>query len=84
MTEHSHQKKPARVRLKTYGDKAFPVAALKLWSDLPLETKLSPSVAVLKLRLELILLELLLDNISFLLLSLVHTIIFSLTFRKTV
>ena len=29
MTEHSHQKKPA-VRLKTHGDRAFPVAAPKL------------------------------------------------------
>ena len=61
MTEHSHQKKPARVCLKTYGDRAFPVAAPKLWSDLFLETKLSPSVAVLKSRLRTHPLELLLD-----------------------
>ena len=41
-----------RVRLKTYGDRAFSVAAPKSWNDLPLEIKLSPSVAVFKSRLK--------------------------------
>ena len=40
-----------RVRLKSYGDGDFSVAAPKLWNDLPLEIKLSPSVAVFKSRL---------------------------------
>ena len=41
-----------KVRLKSYGDGAFSVAAPKLWNDLPLEIKLSPSVAVFKSRLK--------------------------------
>ena len=42
----------SRVRLKTYGDRAFSVAAPKLWNDLPLEIKLNPSVAGFKSHLE--------------------------------
>ena len=41
-----------RVRLKTYGDRPFSVAAPKLRNNLPLEIKLSPSVAVFKSRLK--------------------------------
>ena len=41
-----------KVRLKTYGERAFSVAAPKLWNALPLDIKLSPSVPVFKSRLK--------------------------------
>ena len=41
-----------KARLKTYGDRAFSVAAPKLWNDLPSEIKISPSVAAFKSRLK--------------------------------
>ena len=41
-----------RVRLKSYGDRAFSVDTPKLWNDLPLEIKLTPSVAVFKSHLK--------------------------------
>uniref|UniRef100_A0A8C6PWD8 Reverse transcriptase domain-containing protein n=1 Tax=Nothobranchius furzeri TaxID=105023 RepID=A0A8C6PWD8_NOTFU len=41
-----------RTRLKTRGDRAFAVAAPKLWNELPLSIRASTSVAVFKARLE--------------------------------
>ena len=38
--------------LKTYGDRAFWVAAPRLWNALPMHIKLSPSVPVFKNRLK--------------------------------
>ena len=35
-----------RHNLKSYGDRAFSVAAPKLWNNLPLDIKLSPNVNV--------------------------------------
>ena len=40
------------VRLKSYGDRAFSVAAPKQWNDIPLDIKLSGSVDVFKSRLK--------------------------------
>ena len=40
------------VRLKSYGDRAFLVAAPKHWNEIPLDIKLSRSVDVLKSRLK--------------------------------
>jgi len=39
-------------RLKTYGDRAFSVAAPKLWNTLPLELRLSDSGDIFKKRLK--------------------------------
>ena len=41
-----------QIRLKTYGDRAFSVAAPRLWNALPMDIKLSPSVSVFKNRLK--------------------------------
>ena len=40
------------VRLKSYGDRAFSVAAPKLWNEIPSVIKFSPSVDVFKSRLK--------------------------------
>ena len=40
------------VRLKSYGDRAFSVAAPKHWNEIPLDIKLSRSVDVFKSRLK--------------------------------
>ena len=40
------------VRLKSYGDRAFSVAAPKQWNEIPLDIKLSRSVDVFKSRLK--------------------------------
>ena len=40
------------VRLKSYGDRAFSVAAPKRWNEIPLDIKLSRSVDVFKSRLK--------------------------------
>ena len=40
------------VRLKSYGDRAFSVAAPKLWNEIPLDSKLSRSADVFKSRLK--------------------------------
>ena len=40
------------VRLKSYGDRAFSVAAAKYWNEIPLDIKLSRSVDVFKSRLK--------------------------------
>ena len=40
------------VRLKSYGDRAFSVAAPKHWNEIPLNIKLSRSVDVFKSRLK--------------------------------
>ena len=39
-----------QTHLKTYGDRAFSVAASRLWNALPMDIKLSPSVSVFKNR----------------------------------
>ena len=41
-----------QTHLKTYGDRAFSVAAPRLWNALPMDIKLSPSVSVFKNRLK--------------------------------
>ena len=41
-----------KVRLKTYGDRAFSVGVPKLWNVLPLDFKLSSSVPVFKSHLK--------------------------------
>ena len=38
-------------KLKTYGDRAYAVAAPKLWNKLPLDIRLSSSVTVFKTKL---------------------------------
>ena len=43
--------KPA-AKLKTYGDRAYSVAAPKLWNKLPLDIRLSSSVTVFKSKLK--------------------------------
>ena len=40
------------MRLKSYGDRAFSVAAPKLWNEIPSFIKFSPSVDVFKSRLK--------------------------------
>ena len=40
------------VRLKSYGSRAFSVAAPKHWNEIPLDIKLSRSVDVFKSRLK--------------------------------
>ena len=47
-----HLLEVANVRLKSYGDRAFSVAAPKHWNEIPLDIKLSRSVDVLKSRLK--------------------------------
>ena len=37
-----------QTHLKTYGDRAFSVAAPRLWNVLPMDIKLSPSVSVFR------------------------------------
>ena len=49
------------VRLKSYGDRAFSVAAPKHWNDIPLDIKLSGSVDVFKSRLKTYLFRLAFD-----------------------
>ena len=49
------------VRLKSYGDRAFSVAAPKYWNDIPLDIKLSGSVDVFKSRLKTYLFRLAFD-----------------------
>ena len=41
-----------RANLKTYGERAFSVAAPRLWNKLPLQIRLSSSEAVFKANLE--------------------------------
>ena len=41
-----------RANLKTYGERAFSVAALRLWNKLSLHIRLSPSEAVFKANLK--------------------------------
>ena len=40
-------------KLKTYGDRAYSVAAPKFWNKLPLDIKLSSSVTVFKTKLKI-------------------------------
>jgi len=41
-----------RTRLSTIGDRAFPVAAARLWNTLPLNVKSASSIAVFRKRLK--------------------------------
>ena len=42
----------SRTRLSTVGDRAFPVAAARVWNSLPEHVTSAPSVAVLRSRLK--------------------------------
>jgi len=44
---------PPTLNLKTYGERAFSVAAPRLWNKLPLQIRLSSSEAVFKLKANL-------------------------------
>ena len=46
-----------RANLKTYGERAFSVAAPRLWNKLPLQIRLSSSEAVFKANLKTYLLK---------------------------
>ena len=59
------------MRLKSYGDRVFSVAAPKHWNEIPLDIKLSRSVDVFKPRLKTYLLDFLLIGSLFLVLLLV-------------
>ncbi|XP_043942670.1 extracellular calcium-sensing receptor-like [Protopterus annectens] len=54
-----------RSRLKTRGDRAFAVAAPKLWNELPLYIRQSSSVAVFKSNLKTYFYDLAFSNISY-------------------
>ena len=64
------------VRLKSYGDRAFSVAAPKHWNDIPLDIKLSGSVDVFKSRLKTYLFRLAFDWLFVLVLLLVSCFLF--------
>ena len=48
--KHSHDEPIAK--LKTYGDRAYSVAAPKLWNKLPLDIRLSSAVTIFKTNLK--------------------------------
>ena len=60
------------MRLKSYGDRAFSVAAPKHWNEISLDIKLSRLVDVFKSRLKTYLLDLLLVDSLFLVLLIVR------------
>ena len=64
------------VRLKSYGDRAFSVAAPKHWNDIPLDIKLSGSVDVFKSRLKTYLFRLAFNWLFVLVLLLVSYFLF--------
>ena len=49
---NKHSLDEPMAKLKTYGDKAYSVAAPKLWNKLPLDIRLSSSVSVFKTNLK--------------------------------
>ena len=49
---NKHSLDEPMAKLKTYGDRAYSVAAPKLWNKLPLDIRLSSSVTVLKTNLK--------------------------------
>ena len=50
--DHSQLLNAPRYNIKIYGCRAFSVVAPKLWNNLPLDRKLSPTVNVFKSRLK--------------------------------
>ena len=71
-----HLLEVTNVRLKSYGDRAFSVAAPKHWNDIPLAIKLSGSVDVLKSRLKTYLFRLAFNWLFVLVLLLVSYFLF--------
>ena len=69
------------VRLKSYGDRAFSVAAPKHWNDIPLDIKLSGSVDVFKSRLKTYLFRLTFNWLFVLVLLLVSYFLFLIVMR---
>ena len=69
------------MRLKSYGDMAFSVAAPKHWNDIPLDIKLSGSVDVLKSRLKTYLFRLAFNWLFVLVLLLVSYFLFLIVKR---
>ena len=69
------------VRLKSYGDRAFSVAAPKHWNDIPLDIKLSGSVDVFKSRLKTYLFRLAFNWLFVLVLLLVSYFLFLIVKR---
>ena len=49
---NKHSLDEGMAKLKTYGDRAYSVAAPKLWNTLPLDIRLSSSVTVFKTNLK--------------------------------
>ena len=54
----SHELSVPRTRLSTYGDRAFPVAAVRIWNSLPQHITSAPSLPVFCTRLKTYFLEL--------------------------
>ena len=48
----SHELSVPRTRLSTYGDRAFPVAAVRIWNSLPQHITSAPSLPVFCSRLK--------------------------------
>jgi len=48
----SHELSVPRTRLSTYGDRAFPVAAVRIWNSLPQHVASAPSLPVFCTRLK--------------------------------
>ena len=48
----SHELSVPRTRLSTYGDRAFPVAAVQIWNSLPQHVTSAPSLPVFCTRLK--------------------------------
>ena len=69
------------MRLKSYGDRAFSVAAPKHWNDIPLDIKLSGSVDVFKSRLKTYLFRLAFNWLFVLVLLLVSYFLFLIVKR---
>jgi len=50
--DSSHELSVPRTRLSTYGDRAFPVAAVQIWNSLPQHITSAPSLPVFCTRLK--------------------------------
>ena len=48
----SHELSVPRTRLSTYGDRAFPVAAVRIWNSLPQHITSAPSLPIFCCRLK--------------------------------
>ena len=76
-----HLLEAPNVRLKSYGDRAFSVAAPKYWNDIPLDIKLSGSVDVFISRLKTYLFRLAFNWLFVLVLLLVSYFLFLIVKR---